>query len=267
MAVTFNNLLRNEYQQLFNTCLLKNFSAIDPVVDLITANKARYQAVSAKLGVPWYFIGILHNMECSCRFTTHLHNGDPLTARTVKVPAGFPKTGAPPFTWEASAEDALRLKKLDSWTDWSIPAMLFKIEQYNGFGYRRFGINSPYLWSCSNHYTRGKFTRDGFFDPAAVSKQIGAAVLLRRMSERQIAVAGDVDVITLIKKVGAEVIFNPRVFNQQAETLQVLLNSVGQHLRVDGKAGENTSDAYQRISGEYLKGDSRRKTEAVPDNR
>jgi lysozyme family protein len=263
MAITFNNSLRNEFQQLFNTCLIKNFPAVDDCVNKIVGSKSRYQAVSARVGAPWYFIGILHNMECSGRFDQHLHNGDPLTARTTRVPAGFPKTGKPPFTWEASAEDALRLKKLDTWSDWSIPAMLFKMEQFNGFGYRVKGINSPYLWSFSNHYTKGKFIKDGIFDPNAVSKQIGAAVLLRRMSERQIAVAGDVDVVTMIKKVGAEVVFNPTVFSKQAETLQVLLNSAGQHLRVDGKAGENTSDAFKRISGEFLQGDSRRTASAV----
>jgi lysozyme family protein len=258
MAITFNNSLRNEFQQLFNTCLIKNFPAVDACVNKIVGSKSRYQAVSARVGAPWYFIGILHNMECSGRFDQHLHNGDPLTARTIRVPAGFPKTGKPPFTWEASAEDALRLKKLETWTDWSIPAMLFKMEQFNGFGYRVKGINSPYLWSFSNHYTKGKFTRDGFFDPNAISKQIGAAVLLRRMSERQIAVAGEVDIITLIKKVGSEVVVNPTVFSKQAETLQVLLNSAGQHLRVDGKAGENTSDAFRRITGVFLKGDKRK---------
>jgi lysozyme family protein len=258
MAITFNNSLRNEFQQLFNTCLIKNFPAVDACVNKIVGSKSRYQAVSTRVGAPWYFIGILHNMECSGRFDQHLHNGDPLTARTIRVPAGFPKTGKPPFTWEASAEDALRLKKLETWTDWSIPAMLFKMEQFNGFGYRVKGINSPYLWSFSNHYTKGKFTRDGFFDPNAISKQIGAAVLLRRMSERQIAVAGEVDIITLIKKVGSEVVVNPTVFSKQAETLQVLLNSAGQHLRVDGKAGENTSDAFRRITGVFLKGDKRK---------
>lgn len=261
MAIKLNEL-RNENQQLFNTCLIpqKNYPAIDACVDKIAAGRPKYEAVSKKTGVPWYFIGILHNMECSGRFNQHLHNGDPLTARTVRVPAGFPKAGNPPFTWEASAEDALRLKKLDQWTDWSIPAMLFKMEEYNGFGYRSRGIRSPYLWSCSNHYSRGKFVKDGIFDPNAVSKQIGGAVILRRMSERQLAIAGEVDAVTLIKKVGAEVVFNPTVYNKQAETLQVLLNSVGQQLRVDGRAGESTSNAFQRISGEYLKGDSRRKT-------
>lgn len=266
MAISYNDALRNEYQQLFNTCVInpKNYPAVDTCVDRIVQSRPRYEAVSARLGAPWYFIGILHNMECSCRFDQHLHNGDPLTARTSHVPKGYPKTGNPPFSWEGSAEDALRLKGLDKWTDWSVPAMLFKMEQYNGFGYRRFGIHSPYLWSFSNQYTRGKFTSDGIFDPNAVSKQIGGAVLLRRMSERQLAIGGDVDVITLIKKVGAEVAYNPARYNKQAETLQVLLNSAGQHLRVDGMAGNATSDAFQRIGGSYLQGDPRRNAAAQP---
>jgi len=38
-------------------------------------------------------------------FKLHLHNGDPLTARTVNVPKGRPKTGQPPFAWGISAKD------------------------------------------------------------------------------------------------------------------------------------------------------------------
>jgi lysozyme family protein len=260
MAITFNNSLRNEFQQLFNTCLIKNFPAVDACVNKIVGSKSRYQAVSARVGAPWYFIGILHNMECSGRFDQHLHNGDPLTARTIRVPAGFPKTGKPPFTWEASAEDALRLKKLDTWTDWSIPAMLFKMEQFNGFGYRVKGINSPYLWSFSNHYTKGKFTRDGIFDPnAGLKTNWGRCAAAPHERTADCCCRGG-RCGYMIKKVGSEVVFNPTVFSKQAETLQVLLNSAGQHLRVDGKAGENTSDAFKRISGEFLQGDSR----AVP---
>ena len=78
------------------------------------------------------------------------------------------------------------------------------------------------------------------------------------MSERQIAVAGETDIITQIKNLGAQVMFDPATYNKKAEELQSLLNSVGQHLKADGKAGQNTSDAYQRISGQYLQGDSRR---------
>ena len=78
-----------------------------------------------------------------------------------------------------SALDALRLKKLDQVTDWSVPHMLFLLEGYNGFGYRRRGVATPYLWSFSNIYQRGKFVLDGKFDPDAVSRQCGAALMLK----------------------------------------------------------------------------------------
>src|SRR5262249_26048617 len=107
------------------------------------------------------------------------------TARTVNVPAGMPKTGAPPFTWEESATDALQARNLNHVTDWGLPGTLYQLEAYNGFGYRSNHpeVLTPYLWSFSSNYTSGKYVADHKFDPTAVSKQCGAAVLLRRMSE------------------------------------------------------------------------------------
>jgi lysozyme family protein len=257
MAVAFTDQLKNEYQHLFDTTMINanRYADVDASLNKILAGRSQYDTVAAHTGIPWYFIGIIHNMECSCNFKTHLHNGDPLTKRTTHVPIGYPKTGNPPFSWTDSAEDALRLKSLDLWTDWSVPAMLFQFERYNGFGYRRQGINSPYLWSFSNHYLRGKFTSDGIFDPNAVSKQVGAAVLLRRMSEKQIAIAGEKDLITQIKTLGSSVLYDPDHYHANAEQLQILLNRAGQHLKVDGEAGRNSSDALFRTTGRYLKGD------------
>jgi lysozyme family protein len=40
-------------------------------------------------------------------------------------------------------------------------------------------VPTPYLWSFSSLYEKGKFVADGVFDPAAVSKQCGAAVMLK----------------------------------------------------------------------------------------
>jgi lysozyme family protein len=144
----------------------------------IAANKVRYAKVAIETGVPWWWIGITHYMESAGDFSRHLHNGDPLSHRTTHVPAGRPKTGSPPFTWEESAIDALNLKNLPKITDWSIPHALYQFERYNGFGYVAHNVNSPYIWSFSTHYSRGKYVSDGQWSSSAVSAQCGAAVLL-----------------------------------------------------------------------------------------
>ena len=248
---------KDEYQRLFDSCIIKEskYSEIDCYINKMVANRSAYENLSKKVHVPWNSIAIIHCMEGSLNFKTHLHNGDPLTARTVQVPKGRPAIGNPPFSWEESAIDALTIEGFTSWTDWSITGMLYCFEKFNGFGYRRFGINTPYLWSYSNNYSKGKFSSDGHFDPDAISKQCGAAVILRRMSEKQIAVARETDRITQIKQLGEQVSYAPNTYNQKAEQLQIMLNSVGLHLRTDGKAGRNTSDAYFSIAAKYLKGD------------
>jgi lysozyme family protein len=123
-------------------------------------------------------------MEASLNFQTHLHNGDSLTERTLHEPKNRPERGSPPFTWEESAKDALTLEHLDQWHDWSLAGILYRLERYNGFGYRRRHppVSTPYLWSFSNFYTSGKYVRDGVFSETAVSDQCGAAVLLFQLN-------------------------------------------------------------------------------------
>ena len=251
--------MQMEYQFLFDTCAINptKYLEVDKAVDRILAGKPNYEKVSAITKVPWYLIGIIHNMEGTGSFNGHLHNGDSLSARTKNVPKNRPLTGQPPFKWEDSAVDALQLRKLDKISNWTIPEILFQLEGYNGYGYRTKGIYSPYLWSYSNHYKKGKYVADKVYDPNAVSKQVGAAILLRRLSERQLAVTGENDRITQIKKLGEQVKFDPKKYNEKAEELQRLLSSVGQTLRPDGLAGRNTSDAFFRVTGKYLKGDSK----------
>ncbi len=255
-----NTALINEYRHLFDTCTINEgkFLTVDNIADAIIANESRYDTVGRDLSIPWYFIGIIHNMEASLNFKTHLHNGDPLTNRTIHVPKGRPPEGNPPFTWEVSAADALRLQKLDQWEDWTIPGILFQFELFNGMGYRKKGIHSPYLWSFSNHYNKGKFTADGIFDSNAISRQCGAAVLLRRLCERQNIPIGELDRVSQIRTLGEQVNFNPRAKSATAEQLQQLLNSIGFALRADGFAGEKTSNAYKKISRKFLPGDPRR---------
>jgi lysozyme family protein len=174
------------YLKLFDTCAAKaeHKSEVDWYMSKLTSPKyrARYEKVGASLCVPWYFIGIVHALEASLNFEGHLHNGDPLSERTVQVPAGRPKVWQPPDTWEASAADALEYEGFTNQLDWSLAHTLFRYEAYNGFRSRELhDINTPYLWSFSNHYDSGKFVADGVWSESAVSKQCGAGVLLREL--------------------------------------------------------------------------------------
>jgi lysozyme family protein len=156
---------------------------IDALTQTISRNKSRYDTVAAATGVPWDVVGAIHNMECGLNFRQHLFNGDPLTARTYHVPAGQPKTGSPPFSWEQSAIAALKFDDLDR-VRWNYrEAWLWAIEKYNGAGYEKFHPNtpSPYLWSWTTVYTRGKYIADGTWSSTAVSEQCGVVPILKSL--------------------------------------------------------------------------------------
>ncbi len=264
--VTLTDALRAQYVDLFNTCVIRDSraAAVEKLIDGLIANRPRYEAVGNPLGIPWHFIAVIHNMESSQSFNGHLHNGDPLTARTVQVPAGRPKTGNPPFTWDESAADALSMHGLGAGTDWSLPGTLYQIEAYNGFGYRMFHPQtlSPYLWSFSNHYTSGKYVADGTWSDTAVSQQCGAATLLRRMAEKNLFAFADqpappADTTPMVAAYATSKPTDP-VELAKAIALQNWLSShTGIFLKPDGICGPNTSAAYRQVTGHYLPGDPR----------
>ena len=84
--------LREEYQNLFDSCQVRpeRQNTVEHLASTLIQNKERYQSLEALTDVPWYIIAVIHNMEASQKFNGHLHNGDPLTARTVHVPKGRP---------------------------------------------------------------------------------------------------------------------------------------------------------------------------------
>jgi lysozyme family protein len=185
--------LKPEYERLFSNCRVpdRRRYEVQKLVDHILANRPRYDAAGKPLGTPWWIIGALHAMESDLNFHTHLHNGDPLTQRTVQVPSGRPKEGNPPFAWEHSATDALKMHGFHVWRDWSVAGALYKAEQYNGWGVRRFHSSSgptAYLWSYTNIYRGGKYVKDGVWSATAQSQQPGVAAILRLMVDRGLIV-------------------------------------------------------------------------------
>jgi lysozyme family protein len=189
MSITLTPKLKKEYEDLFASCVIKpaKLPAVVTIRDKIVANRNRYEEVEGLAGVPWYVIATIHSLEGSLNFKTHLHNGDPLTAKTVHVPKGHPP-GSPPFRWEVSALDALTFDHMTDVKKWTLGVILFKLEGFNGFGYRTRHpeVLTPYLWSFSNHYEKGKFVADGKFDANAVSKQCGGAAILKSLSTAKI---------------------------------------------------------------------------------
>lgn len=158
-------------------------SSVRMIAREIERNKVRYQSLEKETGVSWWAIAALHNMECSLSFKKHLHNGNPLTARTTWVPKGRPKTGKPPFSWEYSAKDALIYDKMHKVNWKSLPASLDAFEGYNGWGYRKYhpSVPTPYLWSGTTVYSKGKYVADGKWSSSAVSKQIGICAILKEL--------------------------------------------------------------------------------------
>lgn len=257
-AISLTTSLRNEYLGLFDSCSIRldKLSEVDRIVQKINNNKSRYESVGIQLAIPWYIIGAIHNMESSLDFNCHLHNGDPLTAKTVHVPSGRPVSGTPPFTWEESAMDSLKFQKMNLWKDWSLAGFLYKIEEYNGWGYRTRHpeVLSPYLWSGSNHYIKGKYVTDGRWSDTSVSNQIGAAVLIRRLAEKNlITMPGN-----QIKDQDTPMVYYSSKKTEYGEALQQFLNQFpGIYLLTDGKPGQKTSDAFKRVTGYYLAEDPR----------
>lgn len=177
--------IRDDYTRLLGVAKIKEswLGGFQRIADRARSYRHRYEDISERLGgrIPWQFIAAIHNLESGMNFHKHLHNGDSLNARTKRVPRGRPKTGNPPFTWEESAVDALKMKGLDKIENWSWERMCYELERYNGFGYRLYHPDtlSPYLWSGTNLYHRGKYVADGKWSSSAVSKQAGAIGILK----------------------------------------------------------------------------------------
>jgi lysozyme family protein len=178
-AMTDLNALKASNERRWaNARVTRSFSAIARHLVAPEA-KTRYKAVSAKTGVPWPIIAVIHERECSQNWSGSLAQGDPWNKVSIHVPAGR----GPFSSWEECAVDALvscppyaaRNK------DWSVGAALTKLEEYNGLGYAARGRPSPYVWSGTDQYVAGKYVRDGVYDPNVVDGQLGCAGLLMAM--------------------------------------------------------------------------------------
>lgn len=174
--------LKSEYAKLWSSMKIRpeREKAVTNIATKLLGHKSIYQAAEKATGVPWFVIAAWHNRESDADFTTQLAQGDPIDQVSHNEP-----DGRGPFkSWQEGAYDALvTLKHLDKVTDWTAERGCYESERYNGFGHRNAGINAPYLWSFTNHYTKGKYIRDHVYDPEHVDKQCGAMPIMKRIME------------------------------------------------------------------------------------
>lgn len=176
--------LRDYYLDLWSKATIKPDKAVEVKLftDLALKGKDRYMKIQDELGIPWWFIAGIHGRECAFNFKTCLHNGDALPGPTKRVP----KDRGPFADWEHAAFDAMLLMKLDGFKTWGVLSALDRWERYNGRGYiiHRPDINTPYLWSFTSLYDKGKYSHDGKFDPELRDKQVGLAAYLIELIKR-----------------------------------------------------------------------------------
>jgi lysozyme family protein len=171
----------DEYEKDFWQAKLRPdvVATLDKIVERIIGAKDRFEVVARQTHCPWYIIAVLSHREGNLSFAVYLGNGDPWKLVTTHAPAGR----GPFSSWEDGAVDAIKFFQLDGTDNLPLGQLLQRMEGFNGFGYRVYGIFSPYLWSSTDLYTKGKYISERNFDPNVIDAQIGIVGLLRRMHE------------------------------------------------------------------------------------
>ena len=219
----------------WNKAKITRSSQVAAQAKKLLANRSRYDVVAEATGVPWDVIAVIHVRESSGSFAGVLHNGQKIIG-TGKKTTLVPKGRGPFSTWEEAAIDALMkcAPYLGKNSDWSLGNTLELLEKYNGLGYRKKGLPSPYLWAGTDQYTKGKYVADGKFDANAVDKQLGVAALLMALRDDAVAV----------KPSTPTNIYDGK-YHKQVEEVQTLLDAKGypEVGDTDGKWGSKTRAA------------------------
>ncbi len=156
-----------------------------------TEAKARYEAISATTGVPWFVIAVIHEREASQNFDSQLGQGDPLNQISRHVPRGrgpfLNHPNDPPLhdAFYRGAVDALENcpPYASRWKDWTAGGALSLLILYNGTGYFDYHHEaSPYDWGATDQEERGKYIGDGRFSATVWDTQIGCAAMLIAMA-------------------------------------------------------------------------------------
>lgn len=144
-----------------------------------------YLKASAVVDLPPNLIAAIHWREAGGSFHAYLAQGDPLGRAPIHVPVNEPTEPDTILGWEDAAAFALRADAADqkalgltALSSADLAAILAYCEAYNGTGYARKGVPSPYCLAGTSAYNGGKYVRDGVYDPSFHDQQIGVLPML-----------------------------------------------------------------------------------------
>jgi len=146
------------------------------VVDKILLNRNKFVTSTT---VPWYWLGAIMFQENSLDFSKQLLNGQKWDKRTTIVPKGL----GPWYSFNYSLVFAINYKKLDT-LKWDIGNALMHAEKWNGLGYRKRNIRSPYIWAGTDLQQKGLYVSDGKFDPEGWKTRPGVAAIFLELKAR-----------------------------------------------------------------------------------
>jgi lysozyme family protein len=150
-------------------------AAIKAICEDIVADWTKYQIVTGVTGVPPELLAAIHYRESSRNFKTMLHNGEPLNRKSTIVPIGV----GPFASWEASAVDVMKRQGATHYNNWSMDNCLKFAEAFNGKGYRKRGMYSPYVFSFTNMSNElGGYASDGKYTSKYPNTRPGVAAII-----------------------------------------------------------------------------------------
>jgi lysozyme family protein len=243
-------ILKPEYSQLLSAMAVREECRhlVDEVAVKLGSYRTRYQPVTDAIGVPVIFIGPSFEREGSSNFNLNPAQGWPLHSTSKIIPHNGPFPN-----WKSAAIAAYRLNGLDriGAGNWTWELLCYYGESFNGFGPRDFHhMHTSYLWGGTNIQTRGKYVRDGVFDPEVMDEQLGIIPIARRMVEIDPSLALPSVPYVPAPPISSGIAAEPEA---NAKWVQQSINTLGYEppLDVDGNYGRQTMRAVEQFQMSY----------------
>lgn len=176
MGISTKSVYAYEYK--LSTKINKIDSSFDNQVkscnDNYLKNKALYDRLSEKTGVPSALIAAIHFRESGCDFTKSIRDGSSLPQGKTFEEDAITVLTEQKKSYDNCSDDHDRLS-------YDRISMLTFAERWNGLAYKNHGRVSPYVYSGTNLYTTGKYISDNVYKSTEVDAQAGVYILLKGM--------------------------------------------------------------------------------------